>query len=1357
MAASSEVREKKRTWRAGIGTMLSVLIFVVGAYYFIRVQQKTAYFGQRNLRVLSTVATQLGDRIRPPAAEVGRPPAILEWHPNEGTFHVVFRKADGAGDEKGEVHGSDKLVEPVLSQSFLDVFDTMILADDKGNVRWQRPGSPSSMAQLDALRELRGFGKEDGTITTADLQRRAFNTRVTLEGRQFRLFSQPVQLPELARAGDGSASQPWIVAGFVSRGRFASDTGAVSYTLLIMFMAAFLLIIFSLPFLKLGLLGELQRVRVTDVILLGVALLCALSVLTIILLDAVAYRRTRAASDAQLRRLASDIKRHVRDEVRLASAVLTRLDETLPAGAAGGESEPLPDALRQDPVIRAYPFFESFVRIDEHGAQRQKWVFDTAKLRKISVADRDYFRDALHGRTWGKTEEHPPYTLQAIRSWTGSGVTQAVIARRVEARPPWPGNAVVALAFPMLSLIDTVVAGDCDFAVIDDSGKVMFHSESQRNEVENFFVETDNDRALRAAVAGRQNEMLNVRYWGEDQRAFATPLDGTPWTLVTFRSKRLLRTLNVETIMITVMFLLIHALGYALFAALVAVARPSYRAPWLWPDRDRGGDYICLIASYIALSIAFGASIYLFRPTVVLVVASSLPALALLLTYARLRRDGVFGKRAALLGVACASAVLLVCVVRGQAETDILPPELAVRFFIVLNAAMGVFAGLVPLRKSESSTIMPGYSYVVGATGLLVLSAVLPTAALYKAAYTIEMESFVKHGQLELVRDIEDRFRHIETTRAVPGRPADVTERLKQSSLGIYHRFFCDTEVFLAPTVADARHGFDLRQELARHSAADLSAVLPWKVEADEETFDPNADFMTTIAGAAAPLDSPNPVPRFVEWLLPQYSDHSIRMRELLHSESADKQWTWRRRRDYLDFRGNSVGGLQLVTASAMPRLLPRSLIGTPATPLPLRRLFDADRPDYSDVLWESDAVTRAGRLVLILAGLAAYLSVLVLTAHFIARKVFLVDLRDPLWLDPNVRVGPALGGNMLIFAPDTNSALETVDRRAFVHVTLASWQAEDGPLDEAALEEVWNREITRIDSEAPGKGILIRDFGLRAGDAQLMKLKLRLLERAAPRNVIAITTVSPWALLDTVSRTADAERWRAALSTFRIRVIEPPMRRPPELENARWETAVARIAQINGSRAQALAIIARETESGGDFLRQLRAELTQYDLRGREEIYDEIGERAAAYYAGLWATCTNEEKAVLVHISADGFGNSKDRHTIRRLLARGLVRRAPNFEVMNETFRRFVLADPRHREVKAFVQNELPESAWDKIQKPLMISLVVGGGLFFFTQRELFDASFAVISGVAGGIPAVLKIVGIFTAPRDAIAAARP
>ena len=53
--------------------------------------------------------------------------------------------------------------------------------------------------------------------------------------------------------------------------------------------------------------------------------------------------------------------------------------------------------------------------------------------------------------------------------------------------------------------------------------------------------------------------------------------------------------------------------------------------------------------------------------------------------------------------------------------------------------------------------------------------------------------------------------------------------------------------------------------------------------------------------------------------------------------------------------------------------------------------------------------------------------------------------------------------------------------------------------------------------------------------------------------------------------------------------------------------------------------------------------------VRGQEEIYDELSERASAYYASIWASCSRQEKVVLFNVATDGFVNTKDRAVLRR------------------------------------------------------------------------------------------------------------
>ena len=72
----------------------------------------------------------------------------------------------------------------------------------------------------------------------------------------------------------------------------------------------------------------------------------------------------------------------------------------------------------------------------------------------------------------------------------------------------------------MRSLIGPVLPPGFAFAVIDHSGKVLFHSDHQRNGNEDFFVEPDNNRRLRAQVAAHSADGLNINYWGAQYRAY---------------------------------------------------------------------------------------------------------------------------------------------------------------------------------------------------------------------------------------------------------------------------------------------------------------------------------------------------------------------------------------------------------------------------------------------------------------------------------------------------------------------------------------------------------------------------------------------------------------------------------------------------------------------------------------------------------------------------------------------------------------------------------------------------------------------------------------------------------------------
>jgi hypothetical protein len=141
--------------------------------------------------------------------------------------------------------------------------------------------------------------------------------------------------------------------------------------------------------------------------------------------------------------------------------------------------------------------------------------------------------------------------------------------------------------------------------------------------------------------------------------------------------------------------------------------------------------------------------------------------------------------------------------------------------------------------------------------------------------------------------------------------------------------------------------------------------------------------------------------------------------------------------------------------------------------------------------------------------------------------------------------------------------------------------------------------------------------------------------------------------------------------------------------------------------------------------------------------MYEELGDRLDNYHRGIWESCSDAQKLVLQHLAHEGLINEKNRRTVRLLLARGLIRKDPHFRFASETFRRFVLWRVPAAEAAAIEQRT--GSAWDTVRLPFLLTLLTVSVFFFFTQRELFTTSVAVITALAGGIPALVRVAGLF------------
>ena len=123
----------------------------------------------------------------------------------------------------------------------------------------------------------------------------------------------------------------------------------------------------------------------------------------------------------------------------------------------------------------------------------------------------------------------------------------------------------------------------------------------------------------------------------------------------------------------------------------------------------------------------------------------------------------------------------------------------------------------------------------------------------------------------------------------------------------------------------------------------------------------------------------------------------------------------------------------------------------------------------------------------------------------------------------------------------------------------------------------------------------------------------------------------------------------------------------------------------------------------------------------------------------------------LLLQLAQNGLVNGRNRRLLRRLIARGLVRRDPNVELFSQSFRLYVLAAAQRENLAARAQEkrEREPSTWDSLRVPFFVIIVSFLLLLLVTQKDLLTAATAVAAALTTGLPVIMKLVGVFTERR--------
>ena len=177
-----------------------------------------------------------------------------------------------------------------------------------------------------------------------------------------------------------------------------------------------------------------------------------------------------------------------------------------------------------------YPYFNLAVWLDENGDQRIKWTTSRVVTPFLNLRDAKlmYFED-LHRASLLPDKSSGPKRGVAVVQSPNTGDRNTVFWKALRPDPtPTPqgslsshliGESLTIDPGP-LSLESAILSGDMQFAVIDEDGLVLFHSDPARGLQENFIQECEDDLTLRSIIFGRRGDFLTTSYRGRPHRLF---------------------------------------------------------------------------------------------------------------------------------------------------------------------------------------------------------------------------------------------------------------------------------------------------------------------------------------------------------------------------------------------------------------------------------------------------------------------------------------------------------------------------------------------------------------------------------------------------------------------------------------------------------------------------------------------------------------------------------------------------------------------------------------------------------------------------------------------------------------------
>jgi hypothetical protein len=384
-----------------------------------------------------------------------------------------------------------------------------------------------------------------------------------IKNTKFKSFTLPIQLEK----------DNFLLTGLISDKEFLNRVNSIPFDLVNKVLIAIILILISMPFIKIFFISPIERFGIKDISFLGLSIFCGSAVIMVIVFQILMQLGTSIRTKNELRALSEQIHTKFTQELtqlcekgkeidkKFINTIFSTLHPQFGSRTGDAKSVTL-DILDSNNRIWkvsvpknqiTYPSYTVVQWTNSSGAQKFKTRLDGLAPSLINVKGRQYFKDLFNERLFTTDSGKNRFSIQPVYSMTTSGFETNIAMRSGFA------NHMVALSTQMRSIINTILPIGYGFYIIDEKGVILFQSDGKVTLRENFLEWLNDGQKISYGLASRESrELSNVEINNKPFSLHIQPINNLPWQIVTYHQMEFSESSILHIISFILFFLAIY-------------------------------------------------------------------------------------------------------------------------------------------------------------------------------------------------------------------------------------------------------------------------------------------------------------------------------------------------------------------------------------------------------------------------------------------------------------------------------------------------------------------------------------------------------------------------------------------------------------------------------------------------------------------------------------------------------------------------------------------------------------------------------------------------------------------------------